>query len=414
MRKHFGAGLLLVLAVGASAAELDHSRWDALLRAYVTPQSLVDYGKLKEHGIRELDSYLGEIAAPWPDGMEPEETKAALINAYNALTVRWILANYPVKSIWRTSDPFRVARHTLDGAQTSLDQIEGRLREMGDPRIHGALVCAARSCPPLRGEVYSPARIDEQLDDNMRHWLADTGKNEFVPSTRTARVSAIFNWYGDDFKQSGGVRVFLAHYAPADASVFLISPGARIEFATYHWGLNDASPLGADYSQLNFYMDWARNGYLWVEIKNWFFGLGQKYGVNPIIFGSIYVGAIPFFSLSVAWLIRNIRRRKSAVVPAFCTCLCLISSYLYLIVAGKNIPVWVYCFIVGMVGFGLFSVARRIRTESAKGALEAPPQGIHESGLQLLNLHSAVGPAGVVVVADPPAPNEHAGVTGTE
>lgn len=29
--------------------------------------------------------------------------------------------------------------------------------------------------------------------------------------------------------------------------------------------------------------------------KDWFLGLGEQYGVNPLIFGSIYVGAIPFF-----------------------------------------------------------------------------------------------------------------------
>jgi len=34
---------------------------------------------------------------------------------------------------------------------------------------------------------------------------------------------------------------------------------------------------------------------LWVAFKDWFFSLGAQYGVNPVIFGSISVGAIPFF-----------------------------------------------------------------------------------------------------------------------
>jgi len=37
----------------------------------------------------------------------------------------------------------------------------------------------------------------------------------------------------------------------------------------------------------------------------WFMSLGKQYGVNPIIFGVIYVGAIPFFTLSIAWLVKN-------------------------------------------------------------------------------------------------------------
>jgi len=54
------------------------------------------------------------------------------------------------------------------------------------------------------------------------------------------------------------------------------------------------------------------------SFKQWFFSLGPRYGVNPIIFGIIYVGAMPFFTLSVAWLIRNLRQRKSIVVPVLC------------------------------------------------------------------------------------------------
>jgi len=44
---------------------------------------------------------------------------------------------------------------------------------------------------------------------------------------------------------------------------------------------------------------------LWDSFKDWFMGLGPAYGVNPMVFGSIYVGAIPFFTLSLGWLIKN-------------------------------------------------------------------------------------------------------------
>jgi len=96
-------------------------------------------------------------------------------------------------------------------------------------------------------------------------------------------------------------------------------------------------------------------------VKIWFFGLGEKYGVNPLVFGSIYVGAIPFFALSVAWLIRNYRRQKSIIIPAFSSVLFFISAYLYLAVAGKNIPWWVYGFIMLMVGYAIWGAVRRIR-----------------------------------------------------
>ncbi len=35
------------------------------------------------------------------------------------------------------------------------------------------------------------------------------------------------------------------------------------------------------------------------EVHDWMLTLGARYGVNPIIFGTIYIGAIPFFLLSI-------------------------------------------------------------------------------------------------------------------
>ena len=100
---------------------------------------------------------------------------------------------------------------------------------------------------------------------------------------------------------------------------------------------------------------------MWETIKDWFFSLGPKYGVNPIIFGSIYVGAIPFFTLSIAWLIRNLRQKKSIVLPLLAASFCFVSAYLYLIIAGKNIPSWVYVFLGAMVIYGVISTVSKVR-----------------------------------------------------
>lgn len=98
-------------------------------------------------------------------------------------------------------------------------------------------------------------------------------------------------------------------------------------------------------------------------VQNWFFSLGANYGVNPIIFGAIYVGAIPFFSLSIAWLIRNFRNKKSIVLPALSATFFFISAYIYLIFAGKNVPVWVYIVVVLLVVFGAYSTLKKVRRQ---------------------------------------------------
>ncbi len=99
------------------------------------------------------------------------------------------------------------------------------------------------------------------------------------------------------------------------------------------------------------------------SIQSWFLSLGENYGVNPLIFGGIYVGAIPFFSFSIGWLIRNYRKGKSMVRPALSAMFFFISAYIYLIFAGKNVPIWVYGVVVLLVVFGAWSTIRKVRTQ---------------------------------------------------
>ena len=104
----------------------------------------------------------------------------------------------------------------------------------------------------------------------------------------------------------------------------------------------------------------------WETFKEWFLSLGGKYHVNPYIFGGIYVGAIPFFFLCLGWTIKNIKLQKPIVIPVLLTGLFFISAYLYLIIAGKNIPVWVYFFIGILVLYGVYSTVQKVKKQSAK------------------------------------------------
>jgi peptidoglycan/LPS O-acetylase OafA/YrhL len=106
----------------------------------------------------------------------------------------------------------------------------------------------------------------------------------------------------------------------------------------------------------------------WENFKVWFLGLGENYGVNPFIFGGIYIIAIPFFFLFLGWTIKNMRKKKSFVGPLLLTGFCFISAYLYLVIAGKNIPVWVYVFIGAMVVYGAYSTYSKIKKESKSKA----------------------------------------------
>ena len=100
---------------------------------------------------------------------------------------------------------------------------------------------------------------------------------------------------------------------------------------------------------------------MWQALRDWFFGLGARYGVDPVIFGVIYVGAIPFFLLSTAWLVRRWRAGQSIVLPVLCTGLCFVSAYLYLAVVGHDIPIWVWAMLALLVLYGVLSTVRNVR-----------------------------------------------------
>lgn len=101
-------------------------------------------------------------------------------------------------------------------------------------------------------------------------------------------------------------------------------------------------------------------------LNEWIMSLSENYNVNPYIFAGIYVGAIPFFTLSVAWLIRNKRQKKSITLAVISTGFFLSSAYIYFMIAGENVPIWVYILIIALLGYGIYSTFKKIRNKQEK------------------------------------------------
>ncbi|MDE1466556.1 hypothetical protein [Aurantiacibacter sp. D1-12] len=107
-------------------------------------------------------------------------------------------------------------------------------------------------------------------------------------------------------------------------------------------------------------------------ISDWFLSLGETYGVNPWIFGAIYVGAIPFFIASVGWIVKNARSGESTVLPTMLAGFFFVSAYIYLAIAGRNIPIWVWIFLAVLIVYGAVSQVRQTRKKiaEAKGDID--------------------------------------------
>jgi hypothetical protein len=71
-----------------------------------------------------------------------------------------------------------------------------------DYRIHFALNCGARSCPPI--QIYEPEKIDHQLDLATNEFLKNN--TSFSHAKKEMYLSRIFLWYKGDFGGRQGIR----------------------------------------------------------------------------------------------------------------------------------------------------------------------------------------------------------------
>ena len=184
-----------------------HARYAGVLSNFVS-NGRVDYARLQA-APQELDAYLNELAAVNPGA------------AWRRLSVRF------------------------GGQVMSLDHLENKIIRVDyhEPRIHFALVCAARGCPPLRSEPYVGRRLASQLDDQAKQFLAAAGKNRFDAAKDTLWLSPIFKWYKEDFVASAGsVSAYIKPYLPEELRQALgRSSNPKIRYTNYDWGLNDWS-----------------------------------------------------------------------------------------------------------------------------------------------------------------------------
>jgi hypothetical protein len=270
----FVAIVAFLLAASAAAQGFDHEHkaWSALLKKHVV---LIDGGKASQTryaGFQQdraaLKGYLDALSRVTPaefQGWSKAQQMAFLINAYNALVVEKVLTRYPgLKSIWDFGklfgNPFKDRYFTLLGREGSLDWIEHEvLRKPGvydEPRVHYTVNCASVGCPMLREEAYVAARLEAQLEEQARRFLADRSRNRYQPEGNRLEVSRIFDWYQEDWTSGyrglegkGPALRTREQYFAGYAELLADRPEHRkaieerqaaLRFLDYDWRLNDA------------------------------------------------------------------------------------------------------------------------------------------------------------------------------
>jgi len=203
---------------------------------------MVDYEALKKDEVL-LDQYLKILEETDIDKLSWNDQFAFYINAYNAWTIKLILSAYPgiqsikeLGSLFRTPWKRKIAR--IGGGIMSLDTIEHEILRprFKDPRVHFAVNCASRSCPPLRWEPYRGDILDRQLTEMTEAFINDPRHNRLQNST--LYVSSIFKWYSEDFDED--IVGFFRKYARGDLEVRLKKQAGEIQirYLDYDWSLN--------------------------------------------------------------------------------------------------------------------------------------------------------------------------------
>lgn len=231
---------LLVAVSGAMAQAIDHAPFDALLRANVK-NGVVNYPGFQNNAA--FKDYVAALASP----VKFENKNAELayyINAYNALAIEGILQGLSPATLLGRARYFKYKDWALNGQTITLFDLEHKvIRPLGEPRIHFAIICASKSCPFLRPEAFTAAKLDTQLDEQARHFINDAFRNRFDAPAKTAQLSEIFKWFEEDFKGAGSTQRYIARYAgdPAVAKG-LAADEFKVGWIDYDWNLNGTPP----------------------------------------------------------------------------------------------------------------------------------------------------------------------------
>ncbi len=256
----------------ANKQGFDFSDYDAVLKTFVDENAMVNYRKLKARR-QQLDAFaiaIDRLSRETYEKWSDNDKIAFWLNAYNGLTLKAIIDNYPIKSsflrsrVWpknsirQISGVWKKLKFRVMGTNMTLWNIEHEIlrKKFNEPRIHMAMVCAAMGCPPLRGEPYEGDKLDEQLDEQTRRFLGDSAKFRIDSPKRNLHLSEIFKWFADDFarkhspgrnigrhnKKTSAVLNFIAPYLSDAQRKYVLAGKFKIKYVDYDWSLNEQRP----------------------------------------------------------------------------------------------------------------------------------------------------------------------------
>jgi hypothetical protein len=249
-----------------------YKKYADILQKYVDDQGLVDYTSLKRKRFElmkllfEFDNFSPNKYNTWSQ----EEKIALWINLYNIQMLNIIVNNYPIESsrihrlLWSPNSIRHIKgiwtkyKFIVMDEEFTLDEIEKRFlrKQFNEPRIFLALSQASLSSPPLRNEPYYGQKLDQQLNEQTKKFLANPLAFQINREEKTVHLSAILQptWFGNEFVSKFGtdkkfkdhppavraVLNFITNYVTEQDIHFLEVENYAVKFLKYDWTLNDS------------------------------------------------------------------------------------------------------------------------------------------------------------------------------
>jgi hypothetical protein len=123
-----------------------------------------------------------------------------------------------------------------------------------DPRIHVGVSLRLDRLPDAAARgLHRRPKLDAQLDDGMKRFLADRTRNRFDAGSGKLDVSKIFDWYGKDFEKAhkgyDSLKTTFARHAAQlaatpEAQAKVRNGDYKLDFLEYDWKLNDSRRRG--------------------------------------------------------------------------------------------------------------------------------------------------------------------------
>ena len=247
----------------------DYTSYAQLLSDCVDKNGLVNYVCIQneKENLANFTSYIARYDSTEYSALPPESRTAFWINIYNALTLKLIADNYPIRPVWYKM-PFlprnsilmlpgavRKSYFIVMGRSVTLGTIRDEilLKGFGDSRVDLALVSGSRGGPPLRAEPYTGTRLESQLDGQSSRFLSRRENLVVDRLKKKVHISKLFKKHGEDFvkryltsgpvknfePEDNAVLNFISQYVEYRDGLFIQTGDYEIKYLPFDWSLNE-------------------------------------------------------------------------------------------------------------------------------------------------------------------------------